>query len=144
MTSDNHHVVPRSKKPEPGREAPPWWRHAPTRDAQAIDWAPGRFVKLRAQLRNLYWSKLCRPLTESDIATLRKRLVLADPNDAVSDPELAELLTGIYGFETAADGWHIPELRDHLAHAVAENERASARGQRGARARWQRQGEAVA
>lgn len=144
MTSDTDPSKRRAKRPEPGREAPPWWRYAPIRESQAIDWTPGRLVKLRAQLRNLYWSRLCQPLTDADVATLRKRLVQTDPHDAVSDSELAELMTGIYGFEAGPEGWNVPELRDHLAHAVAENERATARGQRGAQARWGHKGGAIA
>lgn len=141
MTPETTPAKRRPKKPEPGREAPPWWRHAPIRDAQAIDWTPGRLVKLRAQLRNLYWSNLCRPLTSAEISTLRRRLVQTDSRDAVEDHELAELLTPMYGFEATADGWSIPELAEHLEHAKAEAERASARGQRGAQARWQQSSE---
>lgn len=144
MTSDPSPSPRRPTRPEPGREAPPWWRYTPIKESQAIDWSPGRLVKLRAQLRNLYWSKLCRPLTSADIATLRRRLVLTDPRDAVEDDELAELLTPAYGFEVEPDGWSIPELADHLEHAKGEAERASARGQRGAQARWRRSSEANA
>lgn len=135
MTTDAHTVRP-TRSPEPGREAPPWWRYAPERDCQVIDWMPGRLVKLRAQLRAYYWRQCCEPLTAPDVAMLRKRLAQVDAQDAITDTELGDLLAPPYGFELGPDGWHVPELLEHLSHANAEAERARARGRRGADARW--------
>ncbi len=106
--------------------------------------ATARQIALRLRLRHHYWLTDCHPLTQLTVTTLRRKMVLIDPQDAMDDAQVQELLSDHYGFApvNTLDGskaWRIRELDQARAGAVASiegtRERAAAAGRASAKKR---------
>lgn len=119
-----------------------WYPTMPAVEASVIDMATGRQVSLRARLRNHYWLHECRPLTQTTIDLVQRKLVLIDPADALDQAQLDQLLSDHFGFNLTAAGWTIPDLDEAYAAALesvnAIRERAIKGGRASADARSQR------
>lgn len=119
-----------------------WHPISPVIEASIIDMATGRQVSMRARLRNHYWMNECRPLTQTTIELMQRRLAMIDPADALDQPQLDQLLDAHFGFRQTADGWTIPDLDEAYTAALesvrAIRERAIKGGKASAEARNQR------
>ena len=109
-----------------------WFPHSAATDSAIIDMADSQQVTLRARLRNHYWLTECRPLGDTTVALIRKRMAMADLGVAMSDAQVSELLTDHFGFMASDDGFVIPDLDEARGVAVTSlasiTKRASAGG----------------
>jgi hypothetical protein len=114
-----------------------WFPLEPASEASVIDVADARTLALRHRLRLAYWLNGCKPLTEVAVRLQRRKLTSIDPRDELTDSELGDLLDPHYGFAPTADGvgWHIPDLDDHYAHALAVIRKKSEAGKASGEAR---------
>ena len=128
-----------------------WFPTTPATEREVLDMATARQIALRLRLRHHYWLTDCRPITEVTVSTLRRKMVLIDPQDAMDDAQVEELLSDHYGFALAnaqngARAWRIPELDEARAGAVASiegtRERAAAAGRASAAKRAAQGGQA--
>lgn len=95
-----------------------WFPHSAATDSAIIDMADSQQVTLRARLRNHYWLTECRPLGDTTVALIRKRMAMADLGVAMSDEQVSELLTDHFGFMASDDGFVIPDLDEARGVAV--------------------------
>lgn len=111
-----------------------WFPTTPATEREIIDMANSRQIALRTRLRHHYWLTDCKPLTEVAISNARRKMTLIDPQDVMTDDQVAELLTEHYGFVplSGSKTWAIPDLDEARAAALASIEgiraRASAAG----------------
>lgn len=109
-----------------------WFPHSAATDSAIIDMADSQQVTLRARLRNHYWLTECKPLGDTTVALIRKRMAMADLGVVMSDEQVSELLSDHFGFVSTDDGFVIPDLDEARGVAVTSLEgigrRASAGG----------------
>jgi hypothetical protein len=116
-----------------------WFPTTPATEREVLDMASARQIALRTRLRHHYWLTDCQPLTELTVNNLRRKMVLIDPQDAMDDGQVQELLSEHYGFTPVRSGdsataWRIPELDEARANAVASIEGTRARAAAAGRA----------
>lgn len=138
-----------------------WFPTTPATEREIIDMANSRQIALRTRLRHSYWLTDCQPLTAVTVDLQRKKMAMIDPQDCMTDEQVAELLSPHFGFAVVASGvgekpvaWTIPDLDEARAEAVGSIEamrgRAAAAGRASAAIRAARaagagpQAEAVA
>jgi hypothetical protein len=128
-------AAPRNTAPAPVRKVSAvlgWFPTTPATEREVIDMANSRQVALRTRLRHHYWLTECKPISETTVAIARRKLLLIDPQDTMTDDQVAELLSPHYGFERTAGGWVIPDLDEARGVAVGSiegiKERAAAAG----------------
>jgi len=122
-----------------------WFPTTPTTEREVLDMATSRQIALRTRLRHTYWLTDCKPLGPVTVAAVRRKMVLIDGRDAMTEPEVDELLSDHYGFAKIVDpdgvfeGWSVPELADArdtaTASITATRERMSAIARVGAQKR---------
>ncbi|MBE0547774.1 MAG: hypothetical protein IH627_09000 [Rubrivivax sp.] len=101
-----------------------WFPTTPATEREILDMANSRQVALRTRLRHHYWLNDCKPLGAVTVSTLRRKMAMIDPQDAMPEEQVAELLSPHYGFEEARDdagavvGWCIPDLDEAQRAAV--------------------------
>ncbi len=109
-----------------------WFPHSAATDSAIIDIADSQQVTLRARLRNHYWLTECKPLGDTTVNLIRKRMAMADLGVVMSDEQVSELLSDHFGFMSTDDGFVIPDLDEARGIAVTSLEgiakRASAGG----------------
>jgi hypothetical protein len=102
-----------------------WFPTTPATEREILDMANSRQVALRTRLRHHYWLTECRPISDQTITNMRRKMAMIDPQDAMPDDQVAELLSPHYGFAEAADasgafvGWTITDLDEALQAATA-------------------------
>lgn len=128
-----------------------WFPTTPATEREVLDMATARQIALRTRLRHHYWLTDCHPITEVTVSKLRKKMVLIDPQDAMDDDQVTELLSDHYGFTRVslaegATGWRIPDLDEARGIAVdaieAQRAQASAAGKLSAQKRAESKGAA--
>jgi hypothetical protein len=67
---------------------------------------------------NHYWLTECKPIGTVTVALQRKKMVMIDPRDTLTDEEVQEVLSEHYGFTSTEAGLTIPELDDHRRAAT--------------------------
>lgn len=112
-----------------------WHPHTAAAESAIIDTANARQVTLRTRLRNFYWLTDCKPMPLTSIAAQRKKMVLIDSRDDMSEPEVSEVLSSHYGFLETPEGLTIPELDDARGIAVGAAEGRAVKAGNGGRAK---------
>lgn len=110
-----------------------WFPSTPATEREVLDIASARDIALRARLRIHYWLTECQPFTTATVDKIRRKMVLLDAQDAMSDEQVREVLTEHYGFAPvpglgASAAWRIPDLDDARAAAVASIQASRERG----------------
>ncbi len=95
-----------------------WFPHSAATDWAIIDMADSQQVTLRARLRNHYWLTECKPLGDTTVALIRKRMAMADLGVVMRDEQVSELLSDHFGFLPSDDGFVIPDLDEARGVAV--------------------------
>lgn len=111
-----------------------WFPTTPATEREIIDMANSRQVALRTRLRHLYWLTECKAIGQTTVDLARRKMALIDPQDTLTDAQVAELLTTHYGFEPSADGWVIPDLDEAREDVVGSVREARGRAQAAGRA----------
>ena len=112
-----------------------WHPHYSATESALSDMANSRQIALRIRLRNFYWLNECRPIGTTSLAMQRKKMVLIDPRDVMTEEEVKELLTDHYGFYSTPEGLIIPEMDEARVAAVGASEARSDRAGAGGRAK---------
>jgi len=121
-----------------------WFPHIAATESAIIDMANSRQIALRTRLRNHYWLTECRPFGAATVAVTRKKMLMIDTRDVLSDEEVAEVMSDHYGFKPTADGWGIPDLEEARGVAAGSLEAIRARASAGGRAKAAKAAAAVA
>lgn len=110
-----------------------WSPHNASHESAILDMANSRQIALRTRLRNHYWLTDCKPIGQTTVAFIRKKMAMIDGQDVMSDDEVAEVLSDHFGFDTTAEGLTIPDLMEARETAIsasqARHNRAVAGGQ---------------
>jgi hypothetical protein len=112
-----------------------WHPHSAATESAIIDMANSRQLALRIRLRNFYWLNECRPIGTTSLAMQRKKMVMIDPRDVLTEDEVKELLTDHYGFYATSEGLIIPELDESRISAVVASDARADRAGAGGRAK---------
>lgn len=137
LTDPPIHPEPMTTTPhQPQRKATAvlgWFPTTPTTEREILDMANSRQVTLRTRLRHLYWLTECKPISPLVVASVRRKMVMIDPQDAMPEEQVDELLSPHFGFEKVTDaagafvGWRLPDLDAALQDAVGAIEAKRAR-----------------
>jgi hypothetical protein len=112
-----------------------WFPTTAATEQSILDMASARQVALRTRLRHHYWLTDCQPLSAQTVALQRRKLTMIDPQDTMSDEQVAELLSTHYGFHSLGnDTWSIPDLEGSRDIAVGSLMETSARAAAAGRA----------
>jgi hypothetical protein len=95
-----------------------WFPLTVATESAILDMANSRQIALRTRLQHFYWLTECKPIGPATVALQRKKMVMIDPRDTLTDDEVAEVLSEHYGFVATEAGLTIPELDDHRQAAV--------------------------
>ena len=110
---------------------PGWHPHFATADTATLDMTPARQIALRVRLRNHYWLKECEPFTVAIVTQTRKKMVMIDKRDKLTEAEVDEVMTAEYGFIETPEGWTIPELLTARGVAIGAAQRRSEAARKG-------------
>jgi hypothetical protein len=112
-----------------------WFPHVPATDSSIIDMASARQIALRARLRNHYWLTEGKPIGESTVALLLKKMAMIDAKDKMTSAQVAEVLSDHYGFRQTPEGITVPDLDEARGVAVESLQAIQARASAGGRAK---------
>jgi len=108
-----------------------WHPHHATSEAAALDMTNARQIAFRTRIRNHYWLTGCVPFTDTLVNITRKKMMMIDKRDKLTDAEVTEVLSGHYGFTQTPEGWTIPELLDAKGVATEASAKRSERARLG-------------
>ena len=112
-----------------------WSTHNAANESAIIDMANSRQIALRTRLRNHYWLTDCKPIGAITIALNRKKMVMIDSRDLMSDAEVDEVLSDHYGFIVTDEGLTIPDLIEARKVAIGAAQGRKERAALGGNAR---------
>jgi hypothetical protein len=115
MTTTNHQAAPAQRK---ATAVLGWFPTTPATEREILDMANARQIALRTRLRHHYWLTDCAPLTPATVERLRRKMTMIDPQDAMPDDQVDELLSPDLGFEAVAGGWRVPDLDEARSAAL--------------------------
>lgn len=109
-----------------------WFTYNAANESAILDMANSRQIALRTRLRNHYWLTDCKPIGQTTIALIRKKMAMIDERDVMTEAEVTEVLSNHFGFIETDDGLVIPDLIEAreaaISSAQGRRERASAGG----------------
>jgi len=108
-----------------------WHTHNATNESAVLDMANSRQIALRTRLRNHFWMTECRPMGAVTVDLAVRKMKMIDLRDAMTPEEVAEVLSGHYGFAETADGVIVPELITDRDAAVASAHKRTVRASLG-------------
>lgn len=108
-----------------------WYPHSSATESAVIDMANSRQIALRTRLRNHYWLTECKPISPVTVALTRKKMILIDTKDKMSDTDVTEILSSHYGFHETPEGLTIPELDEARGVVIKSGEMNRINGAKG-------------
>lgn len=112
-----------------------WHPHYSHTESAVLDMANSRQIALRTRLRNFYWLTDCKPFGTDSVTMTRKKMIMIDSKDKMTDADVADVLTAHYGFVASPGGWTIPELDEARGIAIRATEARAERAGAGGRAK---------
>jgi hypothetical protein len=115
-----------------------WHPHSAATESTIIDMANSRQIALRIRLRHHYWMTECKPISPVTVTLVRKKMVMIDTKDKMTEADVTELLTDHYGFIATPEGLTIPDLDEARGSAIGATEARAERAGAGGRAKAER------
>jgi hypothetical protein len=108
-----------------------WRPHYSASESAIIDMANSRQIALRERLRNHYWLTECKPISSTSVDLTRRKMMMIDAKDKMTDADVTEVLSAHYGFYATSEGHVIPDIDEARAVAIKSGENHSTNGAKG-------------
>lgn len=108
-----------------------WYPYYSATESAIIDMANSRQIALRTRLRDFYWLTECKPISAITVNLTRKKMMMIDPKDKMSDADANEVISVHYGFHQTPEGLVIPDLAEARGIVIKTSEVNRVNGAKG-------------